>query len=213
MSSKDYYAILGVQPNASVDKIKRAYRMLAMKYHPDKNPGDVIAEAAFREIAEAYEILSDAKKREDYHYKRLYTYHYTFNEKQFTPVTILQDAEQLEKHVSNSNPFGINKDAVLFQVKQILSAANLHILVEANEVSINASVVNKIIAACSVLYYTQANEVVILLQRIAITEADQQKIEQFLLQKKRTDKWNTYKPFIALAIAVIICVVMILLFK
>ncbi len=60
-ASKDYYQILGVKPEASPEEIKRSYRRLALKYHPDKNPGDTIAEAAFKEIAEAYEILSDSK--------------------------------------------------------------------------------------------------------------------------------------------------------
>jgi curved DNA-binding protein CbpA len=74
MSSKNYYIILGVKPMASADEIKRSYRRLAFKYHPDKNPDDLLSEATFREIAEAYEILSDPKKREDYHYKNLYTH-------------------------------------------------------------------------------------------------------------------------------------------
>ena len=70
MSSKDYYKILSVKPNASPEEIKQAYRRLAFKYHPDRNPEDTLAETVFKEIAEAYEILSDKEKREDYHYKR-----------------------------------------------------------------------------------------------------------------------------------------------
>jgi preprotein translocase subunit Sec63 len=213
MASKDYYAILGVQPNASADKIKRAYRMLAMKYHPDKNPGDAVAEAVFREVLEAYEILSDAKKREDYHYKRLYTYNYTYEEKQVTPVTILHDAEQLAKHVQNNNPFRINKDAVLFQLKQILSTFNIDILLEANEVSINTSIIDGLLTCSKIFNYQQASESTVLLQKIALTETDQQKIQSYLLQQKRADNWNKYKTVIALAIALLICLVMMLIFR
>jgi molecular chaperone DnaJ len=66
MSKRDYYEILGVGRNATADEIKKSYRQLAIKYHPDKNPGDKAAEEKFKEAAEAYEVLSDQNKRAGY---------------------------------------------------------------------------------------------------------------------------------------------------
>ena len=66
MAERDYYEILGVSRDASSDDLKKAYRRLALKYHPDKNPGDKAAENTFKEAAEAYAVLSDAGKRERY---------------------------------------------------------------------------------------------------------------------------------------------------
>ncbi|AGB29025.1 chaperone protein DnaJ [Prevotella dentalis DSM 3688] len=63
---RDYYEVLGVAKDASEDDIKKAYRKLAIKYHPDRNPGDKTAEEKFKEAAEAYEVLHDAQKRQQY---------------------------------------------------------------------------------------------------------------------------------------------------
>ena len=65
-NKRDYYEVLGVDKKASADEIKKAYRKSAMKYHPDRNPGDKEAEEKFKEIGEAYEVLSDEGKRSRY---------------------------------------------------------------------------------------------------------------------------------------------------
>ena len=63
MSKRDFYEVLGVERGASEAEIKKAYRRLAMKFHPDRNPDDKNAEEKFKEATEAYEVLSDAEKR------------------------------------------------------------------------------------------------------------------------------------------------------
>ena len=66
MIKKDYYAILGVDKKASQEEIKAAYRKLALKYHPDRNPNNKEAEEKFKEATGSYEVLSDVKKRQNY---------------------------------------------------------------------------------------------------------------------------------------------------
>lgn len=65
-TKRDYYEVLGVQKSATADEIKKAYRKAALKYHPDRNPGDKAAEEKFKEAAEAYDVLSDPEKRQKY---------------------------------------------------------------------------------------------------------------------------------------------------
>ena len=64
--AEDFYKVLGVEKTASAQEIKKAYRKLALKYHPDHNPGDKAAEEKFKQVSEAYEILSDEEKRAKY---------------------------------------------------------------------------------------------------------------------------------------------------
>ena len=66
MGKRDYYDVLGVSKGASAEEMKKAYRKLALKYHPDKNPDDNAAEEKFKEAAEAYEVLSNPEKRSRY---------------------------------------------------------------------------------------------------------------------------------------------------
>src|SRR5262245_51853829 len=66
MAKRDYYEVLGVERGASAEDIKKAYRKLAVKFHPDKNPGDKAAEEKFKELGEAYEALADPQRRAAY---------------------------------------------------------------------------------------------------------------------------------------------------
>ena len=66
MNKRDYYEVLGVSKTASEEEIKKAYRQIAIKYHPDRNPGDKKAEEMFKEAAEAYNVLHDPQKRQQY---------------------------------------------------------------------------------------------------------------------------------------------------
>ena len=81
MAGKDYYEILGLRSDATDAEIKAAYRRLALKYHPDRNPGDKLTEERFKEISEAYGVLMDRKKRAQYNFGYRgsgdYRFHYT----------------------------------------------------------------------------------------------------------------------------------------
>src|SRR5215218_11078798 len=66
MAKRDFYEVLGVSKTADAEELKRAYRKLAMSYHPDRNPGDQSAEQKFKEISEAYDVLKDDQKRAAY---------------------------------------------------------------------------------------------------------------------------------------------------
>src|SRR6476659_7353734 len=111
MSIKDYYRILNIKPAASAAEIKNAYRRLAMKYHPDRNPDDALAAAVFSEMAEAYKVLSNPEARRQYNYQRYYTAVQEYS-KPAEPIEILLlKIIRLKKQIANADPYRFNRDA------------------------------------------------------------------------------------------------------
>ena len=215
MSSNNYYQLLGVKPNASTEEIKRSYRRLALKYHPDKNPGDSLAEAAFKDIAEAYDILSDTKKREDYHYKLFYTYNYKYTET--SPVTsqsILNDAIKLQKLVEKADPYRMNRDALLFQLQQILSPDNLSLLLNEKQAKINNAIVEALLVACKPLQYYYSEIIADQLYMLANgNNSLEKKISGFLNTQRKKDTWRRYKVVAAVVAAILLCLIIFLIGK
>lgn len=206
MSSKDYYMILSVKSNASAEEIKRSYRRLALKYHPDKNPGDVIAEATFKEIAEAYEILSDPKKREDYHYKRFYTFNYKYKEPpRTTPQSILHDTLKLQQLLAKADPFRMNQSALLFQLEDILHQYNLELLEREKQYAINAQIIDSLLGSCKPLHYHLYLKVHDKLLQLATDNTSKEHIMRFYITKRRHDRWNRYKIIAAIVLALVLC--------
>jgi molecular chaperone DnaJ len=211
MASKDYYRILGVWPAASPEEIKRSYRRLAVKYHPDKNPDDILAEATFKEIAEAYDILSDAKKREEYHYKHFYTHDYKYPQSEPTPQSILNDTFQLKNLVEKVNPFSLNRDALFFQLQQLLSEDNLMLLQRENQPAINRQILEALLRIGMPLNYNFIEEIEDKL--VFLVDGDtylENKVTNFLNQQRRKDKWSRYKIVVAIFVAIMLCLIIFL---
>ncbi len=208
MSSKNYYQILGVKPQATAAEIKRSYRRLALKYHPDKNPGDNIAESVFKEIAEAYDVLSDEQKRKNYHNKYFYGSVNNYNNTADKTIhTVLNDALHLKRQLEKTNHFHVNADAVLFKAEQILSDNNLLIIRQGKLVEINKKITDAVLFCGNFLDYENSKIIAGKLQIIADGEAIlENRIADFLKVKRRSERWNRNKPLIAIAVTALLCI-------
>jgi len=99
----NYYDTLGVATTATADEIKKAYRSLAFKYHPDRNPGDAVAEEKFKQISAAYDVLGDESKRRNYDLSG-------YNDSSNTGSNSSYQYQQRQYQYTYSNPFGENGD-------------------------------------------------------------------------------------------------------
>ena len=146
---KDYYKILGVKPNASQAEIKKAYRLLAVKYHPDKNGGDTVSEEHFKEVSESYIILGDTAKRNAYDYTKGHHKNYTWQsiEGKPTPVTLLILFKRIKDKVLHNNG-KVNQQALFKVIDDLLSQENIRFLITVRDVATNNLIMDEILTCC-----------------------------------------------------------------
>ncbi|MDB5210111.1 MAG: hypothetical protein JWQ30_938, partial [Sediminibacterium sp.] len=119
---KDHYQVLYVSPTATTEEIKKAFRRLALKYHPDKNNNSGDTTERFTTIKEAYQVLSDPKKRSAYNYRRYLLNPLRANKPQaYTADDVLQLSNKLTREISLIDPYRLDRDLLYFQVMEILS--------------------------------------------------------------------------------------------
>ena len=204
MQEKAYYPILQVPHSASPEEIKRSFRKLAVQYHPDKNEGNSIAEERFKEIKEAYEILYNTEKRQDYHYKRFASvYEYSI----LTPGFILKQCLELKKFTSVIQHYHINYDLLSHQIKEILSEQSLAVLEKENDLSLNKSILQLMIDTSDPLPYPYFLTIAPILLSLSQNEKNTAAIKSIILYKKRVHTFEKNKLLIAVIIASILCII------
>jgi len=205
---KDYYKILELPTTASLQEIKRSFRRLAQQYHPDKNNGSPMATAHFREIQEAYKVLSNPKKREAYHYQRWYVRSTgkPFHTAPLTPAGILQECRLLQQYVSSMNMFHIRFDAVSGHIRELLTPNAIGMLHEYNDQAVNNDIIQSILKAAQPLPKKFFLPIATLLLQLAGDDATAKDIiAAALLHKKQRHVWDNYKWVLMLAITALIC--------
>lgn len=216
MQLKDYYKTLEVTPLASPQEIKRSFRQLALKYHPDKNNGDHLSAALFREIQEAWEVLSDPKQREEYNYKRWYNRSVgeAFTERAFTPAGILAECERLRQYVVSMNIFQVDYDALSFHIRQLLSESNIGILQQFDDTATNRAVNKALLKAAAPLPLLYLQPIASLLVKLAgQDELMIGEVAAAVQDKKRSAHWDKHKWLVVVVVTAAICWIMYIVGK
>lgn len=205
----ELYNLLGVPENATTDEIKKAYRQLALKYHPDRNPGDEKSEAFFKRITEAYEILSDPEQRESYN-RSFKTNNQSHNKqsnnsnqsKALTAEAFLSIIKDIESKVVAAGKGNINQEKLYKSFKELFDNNNISFLHLHGNEKTNESIVRSALNCSKYLAYPYAEQIHIKLAKLAgsnnelINEIQKQSKNQKLRSKFET--FNYKLLFIAL---------------
>ena len=173
MALKDYYEILEITPRATDAAIKKAFRKLAMRYHPDRNIGNPFANHHFREIKEAYEVLSNPVRRSEYNHKRWQNGFSSMPVNAFrevSPELLLHQARQIEKYVSSLDVFRMNHDALEKQLHQLLNEHHVTMLTDREQHAVNREIVESVLTSIQPLSYSYLSTLAAKLVRIAGTD-------------------------------------------
>jgi len=148
MRMKDFYAILECTPMSTRDEIKRNYRRLAMRFHPDKNEGDQYAAAHFNDIKSAYETLTQPEKKAKWLEERWLHQVLNINHSEKEPLTpqlILSKVLQTEKHISQLDSFRMDHWTLSNELEALLSTENIDCLKKFNQPEVNNTIIQYIL--------------------------------------------------------------------
>lgn len=211
---QDYYKILEISSSATASEIKKAYRKLALKYHPDKNQGDEFAEAKFKEIAYAYEVLSNIEDKKNYDSKYENASNSTSKseeketENPLTPNDFLNELKNIRNHLSNINPNAINKRNLFDTLNDLLSLENINFLIQCDDIYKNRLIIEEILICCKPLghakhpiqsfYYIE----IIYQKLVKLAGVDNETIQKIYKHSKKNELYSLWDRFKGSAIVV-----------
>lgn len=208
---KDYYQILGVSPAATADEIKKAYRALAFKYHPDQNPDSQFAEAQFNEIQEAYSVVSNKAKRQKYDEERWLTgmSNRAKDKQEISPQWILHECKKLSKHMMHIDSYRMSHGSLSAYIKLLLSDAHMAVLQKQSTPEINEEIIKEILVSTQNLNYRYLPEIT---EKLTILANNDESINSYVkakvTERKKANSWDKYMPLFVVVITLLLCAVM-----
>lgn len=200
---RDYYQILEVEPSASFETIRKAYRRLALLHHPDKNDGSQYSARIFAEIIEAYKVLSNPYERKRYHQK-LFTTGYDISNVVNTPEQALEELVKLKEVINRSDPFRLFKEAVLIDLNAIVQKPVIDKIAEKTTADFKRKFISIYLDCIQVLDLSDFENKLKAIANIT-DEVSAIKITEAVTLKKKNHWWEKYQTLVAFTIAILIC--------
>lgn len=206
---KDYFDILELTPSASYTDIKKAYRRLAQLCHPDKNPGDPYAATRFTEVKEAYEVLTDPRKKEAWLQQRWYDQSIgkKRTEGMVTPVSLLKLSLELERYVAKLDTFRMDRQGLQTYFLELLSDHTIEKLNAFAEPATNHQIIQTLLRPLHQLPPDLAAPVLAQLMKMAGT--DERSLSEIVLAQKRLQRRHRedrFQPWIITGLTLLLCI-------
>ena len=213
MKIKDYYTILELEPAATQQEIKKAYRKLALQYHPDKNNNDPYTTSHFAEIKEAYEVLTNPAKKEYYLQQRWYNQSIGKRKTQnvITPVNVLKQALELEKYVSTLDVFRMDKHGLEQYILDLLPDEAIEKLNKFNEPETKHQIILAVLKSMAPLPFSYTENIITQLGKLCSDDTTvQQQLISFIQKNKKKYRREKYLLTIIIIATVILCLLIYL---
>lgn len=210
-AGKNHYQVLDIPVNASLSEIKKAYRQLALVFHPDKHPDPMIAIPKFNEIKEAYQVLVNPSSRRDYdrefHFQK-------FQDKQIPLASEADEVLQLTKEfwakLKNQDPFRLDQDLLYFQMTQLLSSHNIRLLNNKGNALLDQEILQYLMDCSMALPLNKKRELAQSWQLIARNNPTlKASIQTYLKHAQIWTIWDNYKMALAIMVSILICLFII----
>lgn len=208
MYLKDYYKILEIEPSANQLEIKKAYRKLALQYHPDKNNADPYALANFTEIKEAYEVLTNPAKKDNYLQQRWYNRSMgnTQTHALVTPINILKEVIEFERYTAMLDVFRMDKEQLYQYMNTLLEAEIVDKLVQFKEQAINKQMILTLIKPIKFLTVDKAVLLQDKLIKLAMNDAETVAlINKTIALMNQKEQWKKRQWMLILLLTLSIC--------
>lgn len=208
---KDYYKILGVKPSAAMPEIKKAYRSLAVKYHPDKNPDNEWSEAQFKEVNEAYSVLGDTARRAKYDDDRWLAgmgSKTSYNDA-VTPLWLKKVCIELNNSLAKMDTYRMSQRTLQAYILLILEDAHIGVLIQEDDVKTNNVIINELLKATAKLELKYLDAILKPLMIIADKDEDtKQQIQAYAASRYRDEQRAKMFPYVVLLVTLALCVFM-----
>ena len=210
MQLKDYYGILEIEPSATMQEIKRAYRKLALRYHPDTAGTNKYAAAQFEEVKEAYETLTNASKKYLYLQERWLAKSAgkKTSQKLIAPEAILKQVLELERHVAKQDAFRMNTIRLRDRALSILTDEAIQKLHDFDEPEMNSTIISSILNS---LHSLPVDHIKPITQKLYKLAGDDQKeinrIKRFESSHFKKERSEKYSVIGVVVLTVIICLI------
>lgn len=208
---KDYYQVLGIAPAAKAGEIKKAYRALAFKYHPDQNHTNEFAEAQFKELQEAYSVLSDQNKRQKYDEERWLSgmSNRAKDKQEISPQWILHECKKLSKHMMHIDTYRMSHRSLSEYIFLLLSDPHMAVLQSESNAEINEEIIKEILIATKNLQYQYLSGITQRLKTLSNNSPEMISfIDANIKERRKADSWDKYMPLFVVVITLLLCVVM-----